>query len=235
MDPERVPRIRRGLERFELVPDEERRSTGKPERRTSLPEDADAVAAALDFDGHWDEDAWVARLFYIDEFAICDDRTRRYRPIPQETHVRDLNTDEANELLEAVQEVLTDVPGVAVFPTDDESGFEPFEPLARWGSHGATYTLSPTSLRVTDDEGGTRGFDLGSLEYVRSYPDLRELACQWRRGGSSLLSSGVRRIEKRFTADPSTRLRFKTREDLAVAERTLRGLREALDYRYRIE
>ncbi len=229
---ERVPRMWRGLERFEPVPADERRLTGGPERRAPLPQDAAAVAAALDFDGDWDEDAWVARLFYVDEFAIYDDEQWRYRSVPHETHVRDLNADGADDMLEAVRDALADVPGVAVFPTDDDLGLEP---LARWEAHGVAYTLSPTSLRVTGEGGGTHRFSLDSLEYVRAYPDRRELACQWRRGGSSLLSSGFRRIVRRFTADRPTRLRFETRRELAVAERTLRELREALDYAYRIE
>lgn len=220
---ERVPRS----ERRDADGADDRRDDGS-ERRARLPEDREAVEALLDFEGRFadDEDAWVARLFGVEEYTVFAGGTPLYHSIPHEGFVRDLN-DAVPGFVDDAAAAVADVPGVAVLPVD---------PLVRWTVDGAEYELNAENLRVPGDgEDRWRWFDLSKLTYVRAVPERGELALQWAgAGGTSLVVRARKRFTRIFTGDPPTRLAAPG-EALRDLTRTLARLREELGYEFVVD
>ena len=205
-----------------------RRESGGHERRARLPEDRETVAALLDFESRFadDEDAWAARLFGVDEFAVLAAGTPFYRSIPHETYIRDLN-DAVPGFVDAAAAATAEYSGVAVLPVD---------PIVRWSVDGAEHQLNAETVRISgagDDR--WRWFDLSKLAYVRAVPERGELAFQWRDpGGPSLVARARKRFTRLFTGEPPKRLSA-SGGTLRELIRTFARLREALDYEFVVD
>ena len=206
----------------------DRRSGAGSERRARLPEDRERIEALLDFDGRFadDENAWVARLFDVDEFTVLAGETPIYRSIPHETHVRDLN-DAVPGFIDAAAAAVAEFPGVAVLPVD---------PLARWTVDGTEYALNAETVRFPGSgEDRWRWFDLSKLEYARAVPERGELALQWRDPrGTSLVARARTSVTRLFTGAPPTRLPAPG-EALRDVTRTLLRLRDDLGYDFVVD
>lgn len=204
---------------------------GEIEYRVTLPADTDLVRATLAVESD-ETDAWVDRVFNVDEFVVRTDETWVYRSVPHHMHVRQLNADARDGLLDAVTDALESIPRSTVVPIDR---------LVSWRSAGYRYELTWDYLRRTDDpddgdEPSTwTAFELARLEKVRPFPDRTELALRWRpHAADSWTRRAFRRLLQPDTVDPPSRLAFPDRDALAETVDALRRLRDDLDYSFTI-
>lgn len=141
------------------------------ERVAALPADADAVLAVLgDPLDPGGADDW--RAFAVDALLVRDGDDPLYHSVPHESHVRELYVD-GSERLDTVRravESVEGVRGVACYPA---------EPLATWTVARTTYSLTPTTLRVTTDD-DTTGYGLDRLVRVRPSRAGTSVRCEWR-------------------------------------------------------
>lgn len=201
------------------------------EYRATLPDDAGLVRTTLAVDPD-DTDAWIDRMFNIDEFVVRTDETWLYRSVPHHAHIRQLNADADERLLEAVTSALESIPRSAVVPIDG---------LVSWQSSGYRYELTWTHLRRTDEpDDGTEPsawtpFELERLEDVRPRPERPELVLRWRpHSVDSWPRRAFRRLLASGTLEPPTRLAFSDRDVLDDTVDALRWLRDDLAYSYAI-
>lgn len=204
---------------------------GKPEYRATLPADADLVRATLAVDPD-ETDAWVDRVFNVDEFVVRTDETWVYRSVPHHMHVRELNADAREGLLEAVTAALESIPRSTVVPVDG---------LVSWQSSAYRYELAWDYLRRAadpsdgDEPSTWTAFELERLEAVRPFPDRTELALRWRpHAADSWTRRAFRRLLQPDTVDPPTRLAVPDRDALDETVDALRRLRDELGYSFTI-
>lgn len=216
--------------RLDRVPESERVLSGTgPEYRATLPDDAAVVREAIAVESD-DTDAWVARVFALEEFVVRTADAWCYRSVPHHAHVRELNAAARDGLLAAVGDALESMPRAAVVPIDG---------LASWRSNGDRYELSWDALRRhTDrcDSSARTAFDLDRLRRVRPLPDRRELLFRWAPPSPGSRSRRIlRRLLASGSAEPPTRLAFPDRETLLEVVDALETLRDAFEYPYAID
>lgn len=204
---------------------------GEIEYRATLPADADLVRATLAVDPD-KTDAWVDRVFNVDEFVVRTDETWLYRSVPHHMHVREVNADASDDLLPAVTNALESIPRSTVVPIDG---------LVSWQSSAYRYELTWEHLRRADEpDDGTEPstwtpFELERLEDVRPHPERPELVLRWRpHRADSWPRRAFRRLLASDTIEPPTRLAFSDRDVLTDTVDALRRLRDDLGYSFTI-
>lgn len=88
------------------------------EYRAELPKDCGSVNSLLEIQAN-DTDEWDDRLFNIEAFAVLTDQSWTYRPVPHETHIREINTAGHDGLIEELHKVLEQLRGATVEQYDD--------------------------------------------------------------------------------------------------------------------
>lgn len=87
------------------------------EFRAVLPDDRSSVDSVLEVPAD-DSDAWADRLFSIDAFAVLTDGSWTYRSVPHEHHIREINADGHEGLIDELNEQLDGLRGATVEPFD---------------------------------------------------------------------------------------------------------------------
>ncbi|EMA39112.1 hypothetical protein [Halobiforma nitratireducens] len=237
-------RLSTARERFDR-PDACRRRlrNESPEYRARLPDDIDAVQSCLALEPG-DTGGWLARLHGIAALAVVTPDSWLYRSVPHHAHIRELNVDPVDAVLEEVTATLESARWSAVVPTG---------PLVSWTDDTSRYELRWHALRRRrrgwdrdQSQGQNRDrdsnpwavFDLERLRRVRPIPERGELRLRWHsgvRGTDSPIRRAVAGVIDRLAADPPTRV--VTSETATVEEiaSTLRELRAQFEYDYTFE
>lgn len=194
------------------------------EYRASLPDDQGLVQSVLDIPVD-DTDAWVDRLFALDEFGVLVDDSWLYHSVPHHSHIREINAAPVDGLLAALAEVLESVDGAAVVP---------FGPLAAWTTEGTEYELTWNVLRRRADSDRFVVFSLSRLERVSLDRSGDRLRLDWRPASEeSVLRRAIWWLFDSPAASPPTRI--EVHDDGEAVLDAFRELREELGYVYVIE
>ncbi|AHG01097.1 hypothetical protein HALLA_16405 [Halostagnicola larsenii XH-48] len=211
---------------FARVPESEQVFVGS-ERvyRASLPGDRPLVESVLEISAG-DTAEWVDRTFYLDAFAILTDESWLYHSIPHETHIRECNASEHDELVAALNETLESVPGSAVVPAD---GF------VSWTIGGVTYELDWDSLHRYAGADSHAMYDLERLQRVCVQTPEAVLRLDWSPASAeSLLQRAWWWVVNSESATPPTRVRVPDGERANAVLDAFDRLRSALDYSYEV-
>ncbi|MFC7073689.1 hypothetical protein ACFQJ7_15180 [Halovenus rubra] len=201
--------------------------TSGPEYYATLLEDRDLVRSLLAVDPD-DSDAWIDRMFNVEEFAVVDGEVWRYWSVPHHSHCRRVNTAGRDPLYDALVAELAGVPGSALVPA---------EGLASWGVKSHRYELAWDALRrhETDSE-RVRRFELTRLRRVSTVSDRPVLSCDWESSSSaSWLDRLARWVLRSESADPPPRVPFPDSETMGSVLDGLRTLKHDLGYEFTIE
>ncbi|KDE58067.1 hypothetical protein EL22_07435 [Halostagnicola sp. A56] len=208
------------------VPESEQVLAGSGrEFRASLPADRPLVESVLELPADA-TDAWVDRTFSLEAFAILTEESWLYYSVPHETHIRECNASERDELVATLNEALEQVPGSAVVPVDG---------VTSWTTDGARYELTWDRLKRNPDANGSVAYDLERLQRVRVGTTEPALRFDWRPASAE---SVPRRawwwLRDSEAARPPTRVRVldsaRAREILDAFDR----LRSSLEYSYEV-
>ncbi len=211
---------------LERVPDSNCIFVGSEyEFRASLPEDRALVESVLDIpDG--DTDAWTDRLFYLVEVAVLTDQSWRYRSVPHEAHIREINARGHEDVLEKLNETFAQVRGTAVVP---------FDGLVSWTTGGTTYTLRWDSLYCTNKE-KSASYELERLKQVTVLFSEDVLRLDWTPGSEeSLRRRTVWRVLTSKSATPPAQVEIPAGEEGETILDAFCQLREKLGYAYDVE
>lgn len=193
-----------------------------PEYRASLPDDADTAMTCLDPKG---DDAWLARLYGMDELAVVSEGVRLYHSIPHHSHIREVNAA-TDGFLDGVDDALDSIPGSAVLPVG---------PLVSWQADGRRYEIIPEfeHFRVTDTNNQDQArFPIDKLAAVSPNEDRLELVFRWNTTteSDSLVVRGLQRLFARSSTDPPARVGVLDRETFCEVLDALRTVAAKLDY-----
>jgi hypothetical protein len=198
-----------------------------PEYYAILPEDRDLVRSVLAVDPG-DTDAWVDRMFNVEEFAVVDSEAWRYWSVPHHSHCRRVNTAGREALYDDLIAELDDVPGSALVPAP---GF------ASWGVAPFRYELTWDVLRRREADGERwTQFELTRLRRVSVSADRPVLSCDWAPPSTaSWVDRLIRRVLRPGSADPPSQVPFPDDETMNRVLDALRTLKNDLGYEFRIE
>lgn len=199
----------------------------EPEYRAALPDDRALVEAILAIP-EGDTDAWIDRLYYLDALAVVSGRTWVYRSVPHETHIREINANHHDDLVDDVNAELAHVRGSAVVPFDGV--------VSSWTADDGAYELRWNSLRRGDGETGHVADDLERLRYVSARGQPPTLNLDWRPvSEESLLRRLFWWITGSESADPPAELRLADGTDRRAVIDAFRRLGEDLEYSYAVD
>jgi hypothetical protein len=212
---------------FTRVPESERTIIGSDqEYQVSIPENRALVESLLEISAG-ETDGWVDRTFYLTEFAILNGRSWVYRSVPHETHIREINATEYDEVTQRLNKALGQVRGSAVVPFDE---------LVSWTAEAKEYKLDWNALYQHTGKGGYVGYDLDRLQHIVVQLSENVLCLSWRSSSEeSLARRTIWRVLDSEAATPPNQIGLPHGEQGKKVVSALHWLRVNLDYSYDIE